>query len=138
MAKLVSFVVCESINNMPTANMGVVPNVVAPQIAIRPQYIPGNFSFGMVVGIAGIDLHVTNRMKFTIKDPAGTVLQDSGENELPIAPKDTVLPEKYQGFMMCMDIRNLAIPCEGEYVFSFYLNGECVGTQNIPVFKRAI
>lgn len=138
MAKLVSFVVCESINNMPTPNMGVVPHIVAPQLALRPQFIPGNFSFGILVGIADMNLRTTNKMKFTITSPDGTVIQDSGENELPIIPKEDVLPQKYQGFMMCMDIRNLVIACEGEYSFSFYLNGECIGTQNIPVYKRVV
>ena len=37
---------------------------------------------------------------------------------------------------MCVDIRNLVIPCEGEYIFTFYLNGECVAKQSVPIFKR--
>lgn len=136
MAKIVSFVVSESINNMPAPQMGTVPMVVAPQIALRPQFIPGNFSFGMAVGVAEIDLHIVNKIRFVITAPDGSVVQDSGDNELPIAPKDDTLPAEHQGFMMCIDIRNLAIPCEGKYSFAFYMNGECIGTQMVPVFKR--
>ena len=69
MANLVSFVICESINNMPAANMGVVPTLVAPQVALRPQFIPGNFSFGISVGLTGIDLNKVNKVRFTIKNP---------------------------------------------------------------------
>lgn len=138
MANLVSFIVCESINNMPAAQMGSVPMLIAPQIALRPQFVPGNFSFGMAVGISDIDLRTTNKMRFIIKCPDGTIVQDSGENELPIAPKGDTLPPKHQGFMMCMDIRNLAIPSEGEYEFEFYLNGECVGKKEVPIFKRVV
>ena len=138
MAKLASFVICESINNMPAANMNVVPTLVAPQVALRPQYVPGNFSFGVAVGINEIDLQTINRVRFTIKSPENVILQDSGVSELPVAPQDTALPAEYQGFMMCIDIRNLAVPCEGEYVFSFFLNDECVGDQIIPVYKRVM
>lgn len=138
MAKFTSFVVCESINNMPVANMNVVPTLVAPQVALRPQYVPGNFSFGVAVGINDIDLQAVNKVRFAIKSPEGIILQDSGVSELPVAPQDSALPPQYQGFMMCIDIRNLAVPCEGEYTFSFYLNDECVGDQIIPIFKRVV
>lgn len=136
MAKIVSFVICESVNNMPVANMNVVPTLVAPQVALRPQYVPGSFSFGVALGINDINLKHVNKVRFVIKSPEGAVLQDSGVSELPVAPKDSSLPVQYQGFMMCIDIRNLAIPCEGEYVFSFFINEECVGDQIIPVYKR--
>lgn len=138
MANLVSFVICESINNMPAANMGVVPTLVAPQVALRPQFIPGNFSFGISVGLTGIDLNKVNKVRFTIKNPDNNVVQDSGITELPIPPHDSALPAQYQGFMMSIDIRNLAIHSEGEYIFAFYLNDECVGERIIPIFKRVV
>jgi hypothetical protein len=139
MAKLTSFIICESINNMPAANnMDVVPTLVAPQVALRPQYVPGSFSFGVAVGINEIDLQMVNRVRFTIKSPENVLLQDSGVTELPVAPQDPALPAQYQGFMMCIDIRNLAIPCEGDYTFSFFLNDECVGDQTIPIYKRVM
>ena len=109
MAKLFSFTICDSINNLP-ASGGTVPMLIAPQIALRPQFVPGNFSFGLAIGMS--------------------------ETDLPIISKGDTLPQKYQGFMMCVDIRNLVIPCEGEYIFTFYLNGECVAKQSVPIFKR--
>ena len=138
MANLVSFVICESINNMPAANMGVVPTLVAPQVALRPQFIPGNFSFGISVGLTGIDLNKVNKVRFTIKNPDNNVVQASGFTELPIPPQDTALPAQYQGFMMSIDIRNLAIHSEGVYIVAFYLNDECVGERIIPIFKSVV
>lgn len=44
MAKLFSFTICDSINNLP-ASGGTVPMLIAPQIALRPQFVPGNFSW---------------------------------------------------------------------------------------------
>lgn len=136
MAKLVSFIVCESLNNMPAGNAGVVTMLIAPQIALRPQFIPGNFSFGISIGISGIDLKKANKTKLVITSPNGEVLYDSGENELPIITKPDSLPEEYQGFMISIDIRNLTIPCEGAYTFSFYLNGEKFASQCVPIYKK--
>lgn len=138
MAKIVSFVVCDSINNIPTLQAGTVASLVAPQIALRPQFVPGNFSFGIAVGIADINLQEENKMRFTISDPAGNVVQDSSESELPKIPVHDTLPKEYQGFMINMDIRNLVIQSEGAYKFSFYINGSCIGEREVPIYKRAV
>ena len=53
MEKITSFTICESI-----ANMGPAPALVAPQTILRPQFIPGSFSFGIAVGISGRRCHV--------------------------------------------------------------------------------
>ena len=135
MANLFSFTICDSINNLATPT-GPVPMLIAPQIALRPQFIPGNFSFAMAIGMSGINLNIPNNLRLTIHSPDGMIIHNSGENALPIATKDDLLPAEYQGFMMCVDVRNLVIPCEGEYAFTFYLNGECVAKQMVPIFKK--
>ena len=136
MAKLYSFTICESLNNMPAGDAGSIPMLIAPQIALRPQFIPGNFSFAMAIGVSEIDLKQLNKMRFTIAGPDGTILNDSGENELPIVPKPDLLPAEYQGFMMCIDVRNLVIPSEGMYIVSLYLNGEQFAAQGIPIYNK--
>lgn len=137
MANIVSFVVCDAINNISPDGERSVPALVAPQIALRPQFIPGNFSFGISVGVADIDLKVENRIRLTISDPAENIIHALGENELPRVPAKDTMPQAFQGFMLAIDIRNLPIQSEGEYKFSVYLNDECIGVQTIPVFKRA-
>lgn len=138
MARLEFVVVCNAINNIPADKGEVVPNLVAPQIALRPRFIPGNFSFALAIGIADIDLQAGNRIRFTITDPKGVVIQDSGETELPKMPMKDTMPAEYQGFVINMDIRNLIIENEGAYVFSLYMNGDCIGTHTIPIFKQVI
>lgn len=137
MAKLVSFTICESLNNTPSGNFGTVPVLISPQIVLRPQFIPGNFSFGIAVGISEVDIKVSNKVKFTITGPDGNVLNDSVETDLPVVVKPDSLPDQYQGFMLCIDIRNLAVPCEGAYTFSLYLNGDQLTPQCIPIYKRS-
>lgn len=131
---------CDSINNIPVPAGGVLQQLISPQVALRPQFIPGNFSFGVAVGVQGINLHITNRIRFTISDPLGKVIYDSGVSEFPPFPEDVpeTMPEEYQGFLMNMDIRNLVIHENGEYLFSIYVNDELVGTQSVPVFQRVI
>lgn len=136
MAKLVSFVICDAINTIPADKGNAVPALVAPQIALRPQFVPGNFSFALAVGVADIDLQVENTVRMKISDPTGKEVHDLGENRLPKMPIQDTMPAEFQGFMINMDVRNFVIQHEGEYEFSLYINGECVGTQKIPVFKR--
>lgn len=140
MAKITVFMLCDSINTVPTPEGGVLQQLISPQMTLRPQFIPGNFSFGMTVGIQGVDLHVANHIRFTITDPAGTVIQDSGVSDFPPFPEDVqeTMPKEYQGFLMNTDIRNLVIRENGEYLFSIYINDKLVGTQSVPVFQRSM
>ncbi|MBS5401657.1 hypothetical protein [Bifidobacterium sp.] len=137
MAKLFSFTMCETINNMQVMGNSV-PMLIAPQIALRPQFVPGNFSFGLAVGVSEIDLRLQNQIKFVVCDPTGSEVYNSGETSLPIVANEDVLPREYQGFMMCVDIRNMTIPCEGAYVFSVDLNGEQIAKKMIPIYKKKI
>lgn len=138
MARLEFVVVCNAINSVPGERGEMTPNLVAPQIALRPRFVPGNFSFALSVGISGVDLQKENRMRFTITTPEGRLLQDSGETELPKIPIKDTMPAEYQGFVINMDIRNLVIENEGAYSFALYINGECIGTHTIPIFKQVI
>ena len=140
MAKLAAFMLCDSINTIPIPAGGVLQQLISPQIALRPQFVPGNFSFGVTVGVQGVDLHITNRIRFTISDSHGKVIQDSGTSESPPIPEDVpeTMPKEYQGFLMNMDIRNLVINENGEYLFSIYVNDELIGTQSVPIFQRAL
>ena len=137
MANIVSFVVCDAINNVFPNGEKSVPALVAPQIALRPQFIPSSFSFGAAVGVAGIDLKIENKIRMTISDPEANIIYTLGENGLPRISVEDTMPQAFQGFMLAIDIRNLPIQSEGEYEFSLYLNDECIGVQKIPVFKRA-
>ena len=130
---------CDSINTVPVPEGGILQQLISPQAILRPQFIPGNFSFGIAVGIQGVDLQITNRIRFTITDPNGEVVQDSSTEVSPMPEniKET-MPKEYQGFLMNTDIRNLVIRESGEYLFSIFINNELVGTQSVPVFQRPV
>lgn len=138
MAKITSFVLCNSINNSPNTPQadGSSTALIAPQVALRPEFIPSNFSFGISVGIQDIDIQKINCFQFTIMDPSGKVIQDSGVAEFPAVNQKDSMPIQYQGVMLSIDIRNLAIRYEGEYVLRVYVNKELAGSCIIPIFRR--
>ncbi len=140
MARLMSFMICDAINNIPVSNpdssIKSIPALMAPTIVLRPKYIPGNFSFGIALGISDVNLQEQNRMKIIIKNSNNDIVYDSGEKEIPIADKPDTLKKEYQGFIMCADIRNLSIDIEGEYSFEIYINGDLIETKMVPIYSR--
>lgn len=136
MAKIVTFMICDAINNIPSPSGEMIPQLVAPQIAVRPQFIPGNYSFSISVGVRDVDLKRVNQIRFTITSPTGVILQDSGNSDFPPTGKPDIIPLEFQGFTLSMDVRNIVIHEEGLYTFSLYINDIVIGTQEIPIFKR--
>jgi hypothetical protein len=128
------FMVCDSVGNTTLQPNVNVPQLTAPQAVLRPQFIPGNFSFGIAVGVIGVDLNKNNEIQFTIKAPDGKTVQDSGKNIFPALNEEDVLPEEYRGLMLTLDIRNLVIEIDGIYTFSLWINDELIGERNIPIY----
>lgn len=135
MAKLVSFCICDSIENVVQGGHPVL-KVVFPQVSLRPQTLPSNFSFGVVVGVIGVDIEKSNAVQFKVMAPNGEVVHDSHETLLPVAKRDEKLPEEWQGFMLCADVRNLFIRENGIYKFSFYVNGRLLEEHEVPIYGR--
>jgi len=137
MPRLVSFMLCDSINNVSTAPNEITTMLISPEIALRPQFIPGNFSFAVSIGIADIDLKKENRVRFSVLDPSGKVVFCSPDNPFSLSSDDdNLLPKMHQGFIVNLDIRNLSVPTEGEYQFLLYVNDAPMEPQVIPIFKR--
>lgn len=136
MATITTFMICDNIENVPTSGGGAVPRLVAPQVALRPQFVPGNFSFGVAVGVCDVNLHKRIVLQYTITDPKGKLVQDSGPTEFPAIDAPDTMPSEFQGFVMSIDVRNLMITAEGKYLFTLYIDGELIGSHEIPVFMR--
>ncbi|MBR6788248.1 MAG: hypothetical protein IKM44_00360 [Clostridia bacterium] len=133
--KITTFMLCDSINNVNLPQGTVVPQLIMPTTVLRPQFIPSAFSFGIVVGVEGMDLQKDHKMRFRITDPDGNIIQESCENVLPAIPEDSSLPKEYQGYTLSIDIRNLIISKSGLYNFSLFINDEEVCIKSIPVFE---
>ena len=130
-----TFMLCDAINNVNSPQGTVVSQLISPRTVLRPQFIPSAFSFGISIGIEGVDLHKNNKISFKILDPDGNLLQASEDNELPATKNEDTLPTEYQGYVLSIDIRNLIIKKSGLYVFSLSLNGEEICSKNIPIYE---
>ena len=134
MPKVTQFMLGDGINNMPGPK-GMITHLIAPQVALRPAFVPGNFSFALSVGVRDVNLQQENKIKFMITSPNGEAIQTSEETIIPAIVKDDALPIEYQGFVLNLDVRNLAIPVEGIYKFTIFVNGEAMEAQDIPIYK---
>lgn len=134
--------ICDTMNNvpMPGGSVGLnILNIVNPQLLLTPTYIPGNFSFCVVVGVQDVkpadSSTNTIKLKFELLTPKGKLLQQSAA-DLPMSNTQNI-PEQYQGFLMSFDLRNLPIEEEGAYVLKLYVDDVLIGDKEIPIFKKS-
>jgi len=137
MEKLVYFMISDSLQNVIQPNNVSVPQLICPLLALRPQFIPSNFSFALTIGIQSVDLYTENKLKITFESPTGEILPNIGEFSLPKEQtKDHRLPTQYRGFVMSIDVRNFPFKIEGCYKFKVYFNDQLLSEQDMPVYIR--
>lgn len=139
MAKITYFMICDTMSNVPMPGGTFSLNIVNPQLLLTPSYVPGNFSFCVVVGVQDVKTIVSSnklvKFKFELLDPNKKMLQQSIA-ELPLIAMKNV-PEQYQGFMMSFDLRNVPVEEEGAYILKLYINEDLIGEKEIPIFKKS-
>lgn len=134
--KISTFILCNSIENTQSTQGASVPCLVGPQVILRPDYIPTNFSFGFSIGITGMNLKQDNTFSFLVKSPEGEPIMNSNISRVPANPVDDPVPEEYSGILVTTDVRNMVVDKEGVYSLEFYVNDNLIGKQDIPIFKR--
>lgn len=138
MASISSFMISESSQNIPAPNGhgNIIQQIIGPTIVLRPQYIPGNFSFSVFIGVCDLNLKERNTMQLILKTPQGELLEDLGTNDLPVFDKEDCLPQKYSGFVVGLDLRNINVAQEGCYKLEVFINGSQIGAKDIPIYRR--
>lgn len=134
---IASHILGENLQSVPNGMGGIVQHLTAPMTVIRPQYIPGNYSFSALIGIKDIDMQRENTMQVLLKTPTGEVLNDLGEKPLPVVVPDSNLPPEYAGFMLGVDFRNVVFAEAGCYKIEITINNELIGDIEVPVFRKA-
>lgn len=134
MAKLVSFLLSSQLVN---ANIGpvTVQQLVNPLIAIRPKYIPSEYSFAITLGINDIDKG-ENTLRLLLTSPSGKDILDTNNMGLPVGPTDGILPDSLHGFVLTMPVQNVVIDEEGLYSLSVFFNDVAIATQSIPIYRQ--
>jgi len=134
MAKIATFMLCDAINHISTEK-GPVPQLIAPQFILTPMFIPSNFSFGVSIGISGLDLRQVNTVKFAIKTPQKTIVKESEAFSIPASTENNILPQEQHGITLNIDVRNLKVEEEGIYSIIIFINGEAIGEKEIPIYR---
>lgn len=136
MAKLSSFMLGEAIQNaIRPDGKEAGQSLVGLTIVLRPQFIPGNFSFAVSFGISDIDLSKDNTLQLILRDPRGGVVQNLGKTPLPVVSEKDNIPVDYKGFVGGVDFRNAPIMEEGCYKLDILINDESIGMSDIPIYK---
>ena len=100
--------------------------------AITPEYVPGLFSFSVIVNLLDIDLHVQHKFNIDFESSSKESVLNI-EGELPIIDECSNLPKEFHGITMAMDWNNVNFKSSGLYVFKFFVDGELIKEKEIFV-----
>jgi len=134
MAEIATFMICDGVQ-IPAPAMASAPSLIAPNIALRPDFIPSNYSFGLSVGVRGVNTSMSNHFRLIIRDPQGGEVH-AFQHECPPEPTKDALPEEYRGFIFSLDLRNVPLTVEGCYTVTILVNHEEAGTRLLPVYVK--
>ena len=138
MATLKNFIYClNATRTQGTNGAGDMVNAMGILSALTPEYIPGAFSFSIILSILDFDTEKKSSVSIILFSPTKEVF-NSGEIELPLMPQDSsiMIPNEYTGMNLCMDLRNVILEEEGLYTTKVLLDGEEIGKSDIYVKGR--
>ncbi len=104
--------------------------------ALTLEFIPGQFSFSVVVGVRGEDFSKGHTVRITFgeavdeKDP----IVDSGE--ISISPKKENNNSQAPFMIMGAQLANVIFKNSGEYRTRVFWDGQLLGNAKIPVVQR--
>ena len=140
MPKISTFMYAEGAAQIQTSPNESKLQISAPLQVLPLLYVPGTFSFSVVVGIIDLDLSVTHQMQIRFKRSEDEkIVIDTNPMAIPPANADKLneLPTNLQGFIFSMGLQNVNFETEGEYVTEVMVDGEALGGFSINVVKRA-
>lgn len=130
MAHVSDIVICLKANNM---DEGVTANTILS--AITPEYIPGLFTFSVIVILLDLEENGIHKLEVKFSDPNGENVVQL-ETDLPAVPSMVInssLPKEYRGINIAMDWNNVNFKISGVYELKVYYDGNEVGTKQIYV-----
>ncbi len=127
MAKVSDIIFCLNATNLP--GQGVCANTILS--AITPEYIPGLYTFSVVITILGIDTSVDHSigLSFSTKDDVIANV----EGPIPAMEEHSNLPLEYKGVNLTVDWSNINFKTDGEYCLKVAVDGAVIGNKTIYV-----
>jgi hypothetical protein len=101
--------------------------------ALTPEYIPGLFTFSVIITILGVDIKVGHELKIEFISENDEIVVEL-ESELPIIENpESNLPEQYKGININMDWNNVNFKTSGLYNLKIYLDSKIIKQKSIYV-----
>lgn len=101
--------------------------------ALNPEYIPGLFTFSIVITILGIDTNTEHRIALRFASPTNDDVVNI-ETVMPIIESsDTNLPNEYKGVNLAMDWNNVNFHQSGLYSLEVFVDGNMLEEKHIYV-----
>ncbi len=129
MAKVSTFIYSDKASFNKDTGTPIFENILE---IIRPDYIPGNYSFSVIFSIT--DLRKEQNMKLLFVSPDEEILFETDNIELKLEEEPAV-PFPYTGVYAVFDLRNIRIEKEGIHRTAIIVNDEEIGSHFIPVWK---
>ena len=137
MPKLATFTLCEDITAITNDNGERKTCLTGPKASLSLSRIPGNFSFGIGLGLVNVDWSRDRKIAFEIWSPSGTCVKKSETIIIPDEYANTDIPVAQQNISFNAKVENMNVPEEGNYKFVLFVNGERVGEKSFPVLQAS-
>lgn len=135
MMKISTFMLGSRVSSEAPSGIHPVPALSDPKAVLYPKYIPTEYSFGVAVGIRGVDFTKEMTASFRIDDPDGNELLSIGPKLLPPDSSGGELPPpEYSSIVFTLQLDNVNFAQDGVYKFRTEFNGTELEPQDIPVY----
>ncbi len=130
MAKVDNIIFCLRTTN--SEEQGVSANTVLS--AITPEYIPGLFSFSVIVCLLDLDYNAEHFFSVEFVDPTGEKVVNIENQVMPrLQLYEGNVPNEYKGINIAMEWNNVNLKVSGLYTIRFLYDGLEIGTKKIYV-----
>ena len=100
--------------------------------AITPEYIPGLFTFSLVITILDYDMDKEHSIQLCFSSPDNECLINMNA-VLPVVAAQSNLPHEYMGVTVAVDFNNVDFKSSGLYRLNIILDNEEIGSKEIFV-----
>lgn len=118
---------CLNASNFP--GQGVCANTILT--TMTPEYIPGLFTFSVVVTILDVDTTKEHELNISFSSPSEVLGELKGA--LPSIEDHSNLPKEYKGINLTIDWNNMNFKESGAYTISVLLDNVKIGEKSIYV-----
>lgn len=120
------------LNAINRENEGASANVILS--AINPEYVPGLFSFSVIITVLDIDTSKEHKISVYLKAPNEELVVDLNDVTVPSMPKqDSNLPKEYLGLTVALDLNNVNFRTSGLYNLDIIIDNQRLSGKSIFV-----